>query len=239
MHNRLSKVLAAAGVASRRACEELIQAGRVTVNREVVRLPQHFVTLGKDVISVDGKTVSKLPTYRYFAFNKPAGYLCTQAENASKRVLDFFDPKERLFTVGRLDKDTTGLIIVTNDGQFAQAVIHPSYAIEKEYLVKTRQEITEHHLKTLSQGTFIEGVHVAPVKVVKVRRGTLRITIQEGKKRQVRLMMADAGLEVLSLCRIRIGNLLLGTLAVGAWREISSKEREMLLTVASDNKVNL
>lgn len=226
---RLSKTLAAAGIASRRACEELIFAGRVTVNGSVVKVPQTPVG-PKDKISVDGKAVEHAEEKRYYILNKPAGCLCTSKKNGSNKiVLDLFpNVKERLFTVGRLDKDTEGLIIVTNDGHFAQEVIHPSSDIHKEYLVKTDHDITDEHLKAISTGTLVEGVYVKPVRVSKVRKGTLKVVISEGKKREVRLLLAAAGLKVNSLSRIRIGSLQMGPLPVGQWREMTKRDRELI-----------
>lgn len=226
---RLSKVLAAAGVASRRACEELIFAGKVIVNGDIIKVPQTLVSF-KDKISVEGKAIKQAEEKKYFILNKPAGYLCSAKQIGKvKIVLDLFqDVKERLFTVGRLDKDTEGLLIVTNDGHFAQKVIHPSSDIHKEYLVKTNHDITDEHLKAISTGTLVEGVYVKPVRVTKVRKGTLKVVISEGKKREVRLLLDAAGLAVESLSRIRIGSLLMGPLPVGEWREMSKREMDLI-----------
>lgn len=228
--NRLSKILAQAGVASRRAAEELITSGVVTVNGKKITIPQTFVDPEEDLIAVRGEPIRKMPLKRYFMLNKPAGYVCSTKSLNSPTVYDLFAGfTERLFTVGRLDKETEGLIIVTNDGHFANNVIHPSSNIEKEYLAKTGQEITDDHLKAISRGTFVEGVFVKPTDVKKVRKGTLKVIIKEGKKREVRLLLKDAGLDVHYLSRIRIGNLVLGSLPVGAFRELSTKERDQLL----------
>jgi 23S rRNA pseudouridine2605 synthase len=226
---RLSKVLASAGVASRRACEELIFAGKVKVNGVIEKLPQTHVSF-KDVLEVDGKLLKQAEEKKYYILNKPAGYLCTAKRTGkNKIVLDLFDGiKERLFTVGRLDKDTEGLIIVTNDGHFAQKVIHPSADIAKEYLVKTNHDVTDEHLKAISTGTLVEGVYVKPLRVSKVRKGTLKIVIGEGKKREVRLLLEAAGLKVESLTRIRIGSLQLGALPLGQWREMTSREMNLI-----------
>lgn len=235
MKKRLSKALAAAGIASRRECEEIIFEGRVTVNKETVLLPQTLVDLESDRVEVDGKRIAKEERKMYFLLNKPAGYLCTNADEVvpGKRVLDLFrDIPYRLFTVGRLDKETTGLILVTNDGHFAQKVIHPSFGIKKEYLAKTAQEITPEHLKVLSEGAWVEGCFVKPHKVTKVRRGTLKIIVGEGKKREVREMLAQAGLEVRELSRIRLGSLTLNTLPIGARRELTQSEIDSFLDKA-------
>jgi 23S rRNA pseudouridine2605 synthase len=226
---RLSKHLAASGIASRRACEELIFAGRVKVNGNVALLPQTMVD-ENDTILVDGKSLEGVEKKVYFILNKPAGYICTASKaTSSKIVLDLFqDVPERIFTVGRLDKDTTGLLLLTNDGHFANQVIHPSSNIQKEYLAKTSSEISPEHLIAISNGTLVEGVFVKPVRVSKVRRGTVKITVGEGKKREVRLLLEAAGLEVKELARIRIGSLQLGSLPVGSWRSMTEREKHLI-----------
>jgi 23S rRNA pseudouridine2605 synthase len=227
---RLSKVMASAGVASRRACEELIFQGLVTVNGEVVKVPQTQVDSEKDRISVRGNPIKAVEKKLYYLLHKPVGYVCsTVGRGQSKLVLSLFgDVEERLFTVGRLDKDTSGLLIVTNDGHFANKVIHPSANIQKEYLVKTDQEISHDHLLAISHGTLVEGTFVKPIHVEKVRRGTLKVIIGEGKKREVRLLLDAAGLKVKELTRIRLGGLLLGTLGVGQWRPLTKREMELI-----------
>ena len=228
---RLSKVLARAGIASRRACEQIIFDGKVTVNGELIILPQHLVSLKKDKIVVDGVPIKKEQDKIYFILNKPSGYICSNVRLGTKKlVIDLFkDLPFRLFTVGRLDRDTTGLLIVTNDGYFAQNVIHPSRNITKEYLIKTTQEISPEHLKSISEGALVEGSWITPVGVTKVRRGTLKIVVKEGKKREVRVLVQKAGLDIVSLHRIRIGSLTLGSLSLGEFRELSPKEKELLL----------
>lgn len=230
MHkNRLSKILAAAGVASRRACEELIFAGRVTVNGEVVLLPQTQVG-EEDILTFDGKKIEKAEPKAYYILNKPMGMICSARKtSAAKIVLDLFQETGlRLFTVGRLDKDTQGLLIVTNDGHFANKVMHPSSDIHKEYLAKTNEEISAEHLMAISNGTLVEGVFVKPIKVTKVRKGTLKVTIAEGKKREVRLLLKAAGLIVEELTRIRIGGLHLGPLPIGSWRAMTEREKQLI-----------
>lgn len=229
---RLSKALAAAGIASRRACEELIFEGRVQVNGETVKLPQHHVDWDADRITVDGETVRQEQKKVYYLLNKPPGYICTNIRPGKKKiVLDLFpDANERLFTVGRLDKETTGLIIVTNDGHFANRVIHPSSNIIKEYVVKTLQEITPEHLETLSQGARVDDKWVRPVSVRKMRKGTFKICVKEGKKHEVRIIAERAKLKVAELTRVRIGSLLLGTLQEGEYRTLTEKDKELLFS---------
>jgi 23S rRNA pseudouridine2605 synthase len=228
---RLSKALAAAGIASRRACEELIFEGRVQVNGETVKLPQHHIDWELDRITVDGESVQKEQKKVYYMLNKPIGYICTSTRPGNKRiVLDLFpQANERLFTVGRLDKETSGLLIVTNDGHFANKIIHPSSNIIKEYVVKTLQEITPEHLETLSQGARVDEKWVRPVTVRKMRKGTFKICVKEGKKHEVRIIAERAGLKVVELTRVRIGSLLLGTLPEGEYRTLNEQDKALLL----------
>jgi 23S rRNA pseudouridine2605 synthase len=226
---RLSKFLAAAGVASRRACETIIFAGRVKVNNEVVLTPQTMVDK-KDKVCVDNKKIQGEEPHVYYILNKPKNYICSNSRLTGKRIVrDLFpNNSERLFTVGRLDRDTTGLLVVTNDGDFANRIIHPSKNVQKEYLAKVSQEITYEHLTKMSEGVVIEEKLVKPVSVTKVRKGTVKVIVTEGKKHEVRLILQEAGLTVRELCRIRIGSLVLGNLAIGQHRVLTAKERDLL-----------
>lgn len=227
---RLSKVLAAAGIASRRACEEIIFSGNVKVNNQIIKVPQTLVDLAVDRIMVRDQLIQEKENKVYYLLNKPPGFICsTRRTSQSKLVLDLFQEEgHRLFTVGRLDKDTGGLLLVTNDGQFANQVIHPSANIQKEYLVKTDQEVSHDHLIAIGHGTLVEGTFVKPIRVEKVRRGTIKIVIGEGKKREVRLLLDAAGLKIKSLTRIRVGGLHLGALPPGCWRPLTEKERTLI-----------
>lgn len=228
---RLSKALAAAGIASRRAAEELIFAGRVQVNGETVKLPQHHVDWDTDRIAVDGASVKAEQKKIYYMLNKPIGFICTSVRPGKKPiVLDLFPDAERLFTVGRLDKETTGLLLVTNDGHFSNKVIHPSSNVIKEYIVKTLQEITPEHLETLAQGARVDEKWVRPVSVFKVRRGTFKICVSEGKKHEVRIIAERAGLKITELTRIRIGSLVLGPLPIGQFRPLTERDKTLIFS---------
>lgn len=232
MKQRLSKVLSGAGVASRRAAEKLIFEGRVKVNGKVTLVPQTMVSFDDDLIDVDGKRLRSSEKKVYFLLNKPEGYLCSHVPFTpnSKLVVDLFaDLPYRLFTVGRLDRETTGLLIVTNDGKLANKLMHPRFGFEKEYLAKVFEEVMPEHLEMISKGAFVEGKKVVPHSVRKIRRGTLKIVVGEGRKREVRILLQNAGLEVLELSRIRLGPIQLGTLPLGAYREMTSKELEGLI----------
>lgn len=228
-NKRLSKALAAAGIASRRACEEIIFAGRVKVNGLVTKVPQTPVNWQTDKIHVDEVLVTSEQKKVYYMLNKPPGYLCTSVRPGKRPiVLDIFDADERLFTVGRLDRETTGLLLVTNDGHFANTVIHPSSNIIKEYLVKTLQEIEGTHLETLAEGARLDEKWVKPVSVTKVRRGTFKICVKEGKKHEVRIIAERAGLKIVELTRIRIGGLTLGPLPLGEYRRLTERDQKLI-----------
>jgi 23S rRNA pseudouridine2605 synthase len=228
MKKRLSKYLAEAGIASRRACEAMIFAGRIKVNGRTTIVQ---VLVGhEDEIEVDGQLIEKAPEKVYYILNKPKGVICSHEQRYyPKRVVDLFGPDaSRLFTVGRLDKDTSGLLLVTNDGHFAQRVIHPSANIQKEYIAKVNREINAEHLKIIAEGTWVEGVMVKPIKVVKMRRGTVKVVVGEGKKREVRHLIENADLKVLELKRTRVGGLHLGILEVGAFRSLTANDMESI-----------
>ena len=182
----------------------------------------------KDSILVDEAPIRGEEKKVYFILNKPHGYVCSSTPLGTKKlVVDLFAHLNlRLFTVGRLDRDTTGLLLVTNDGHFTNKVIHPSSNISKEYLVKTSQEITDLHLKDISKGTYNENAWIKPVRVDKVRKGTLKVVVKEGKKREVRLLVQNAGLDILELSRIRIGGLRLGPIPEGSFRELTETEKK-------------
>ncbi|WCJ27616.1 hypothetical protein M5689_009347 [Euphorbia peplus] len=242
---RLSKVLAASGVASRRSCEELIFEGKVTVNGSVCNTPQTRVDPARDMIYVNGSRLpKKLPPKVYLALNKPKGYICSSGKEESKSVMTLFDeylktwnqrnsgvPKPRLFTVGRLDVATTGLIIVTNDGDFAQALAHPSFRLTKEYIATVDGSVSKRHLIAISDGTVVEGVHCTPDSVellprqAEVSRARLRIVVHEGRNHEVRELVKNAGLEVHSLKRVRIGGYRLPSdLGIGKHLELKQSD---------------
>lgn len=228
---RLAKVLARAGIASRRKAEEIITEGRVRVNGKQIFLPQEMVDAEKDSILVDGKKITTTPQLRYFVLHKPKGVICTSDPKVKKRAIDLLpvgNSSLRLFTIGRLDKDTEGLLLITNDGSFAHRLMHPSFQIEKEYVAKVDRELTHEHLVSISKGCHIEGSFIRPKKVHKVRKGTVRITVIDGKKHEVRQLVEHAGCEILSLTRIRIGALSLGKLPKGAFYELSKQDVQKL-----------
>ena len=230
---RLNKFLAHAGVAARRKVEDIIISNGVKVNGKIVDQPQFLVDPKKDVVKVDDKIVKEEKKY-YFILNKPKGFICsnqisTSTKGSKKRkeylVTDLFKTiKAKLFTVGRLDKDTTGLLIVTNDGDFANKIIHPSNNLEKEYFVKVKEKILEKHLKTIAKGCFVEKKFVKPKKVFKIGRTLLKIIVLEGKKREIKVFIQKANLTLIDLQRVRIGNLKLANIPFGYFKKVSLNE---------------
>jgi 23S rRNA pseudouridine2605 synthase len=232
---RLQKVLAAVGWGSRRACEELIAAGRVTVNGEVAELGRR-VDVAADVVAVDGVPVGVRPGLVYYLVNKPAGVITTASDPHGRPTVVGLVPAEpRVFPVGRLDGDTEGLLLLTNDGELANRVAHPSHGVEKEYLADVGRRVPAAAVARLRNGVELDDGITAPAKVGQPEPGVLRITIHEGRNRQVRRMCAAVGFPVQRLVRVRIGPLRDATLRPGAWRELTRAEvRSLAQAVAGE-----
>jgi 23S rRNA pseudouridine2605 synthase len=233
---RLQKVLAAAGIASRRACEVLISEGRVEVNSEIVLEQGRRVDPERDVIRVDGARIPPPRRHRYLALNKPRGVVATMNDPEGRRtVADLIAVRrnERLFHVGRLDTDSEGLLILTNDGDFAHRLAHPSYEVPKTYIAEVAGGVGEQTLKRLRRGITLEDGPVQPtsVKIISTvgDKTLLKITIQEGRNRIVRRTMEAVGHPVRRLSRTGIGPVRLGTLKVGEYRDLTREELGGLL----------
>ncbi|MDR2975607.1 MAG: rRNA pseudouridine synthase [Propionibacteriaceae bacterium] len=227
---RLQKVIAAAGLASRRVAEEMIADGRVEVNGHVVSEQGRRVDPTHDVIRVDG---SRLPPQRhhvYLALNKPRGVVSTLDDPQDRPTLAQFIPRKagRLFHVGRLDTDTEGLIVLTNDGDFAQRLSHPSFEIDKMYMVETEGVMDTPDLKRLSKGVMLDDGFIKPDKVKVLSRAggrtLVELTLHSGRNRVVRRMMDIVGFPVRRLARVRIGPIRLGNLPTGTTRELTGAE---------------
>ena len=233
---RLQKILAASGLASRRKCEEFISAGRVTVDGKVATIGDKADPERQD-IRLDGKGI-KLEKKVYYLLNKPIGYICSaHNERSRKTIFDLVQSREaRLFSIGRLDRDSEGLIILTNDGDFAQKVGHPSNKIEKTYYVETDNIFKQEDLEKLKAGIILDGVKskVSNCKLIKSSpaRSSLLIGLVEGKNREVRRLLARLGYEVSKLVRIRIGQLNIKGLKEGCFRPLSNEEKNKLLGVS-------
>jgi 23S rRNA pseudouridine2605 synthase len=227
---RLQKVLAAAGVGSRRHCEELIGAGRVEVDGETVRRFGARVDPEHQVIRVDGKRIPSRQDLAYLAFNKPAGVLTAMSDPRGRATITDFlgDRAERLFHVGRLDYDTEGLMLLTNDGELAHRLAHPRYGVLKTYLAEVQGTVPKDLGRTLMTGIELEdGVATADRFRVVERSGArvlVEITLHEGRKHIVRRMLAEAGYPVLRLVRTDVGPIHLGNLKPGAVRELTTRE---------------
>jgi 23S rRNA pseudouridine2605 synthase len=222
---RLAKYLASAGVASRRRSEEIVRAGRVTVGGVPVTDPARAVTHG-DAVALDGRPVSQPEQRVVFAVNKPAGVVSTARDPQGRPTVVSLVPGEaRLYPVGRLDADTTGLILLTNDGELAHRLTHPSFEVPKTYrAIVARPPVHGRALEALRAGVELEDGPTAPARARRLAADTLEITIHEGRKRQVRRMCEAVGHTVKQLERVAFGPLKLGRLAPGAYRRLSEAE---------------
>jgi len=233
MKKRLQTILAHAGVSSRRGAEELINSGRVKVNGRAVREKGFRVDPREQVISVDGR-VLRLEEKHYYLFNKPGNVISTASDtHGRKKVTDYFRGiRARLYPVGRLDKDTTGAMLVTNDGELAHRLTHPSFEVDKEYRVTADKRLRPGALRRLREGVIIDGKKTSPCEVKFVRKqaeGFLySVIIHEGRKRQVRRMFEAGGSGVLRLKRVRYAGLSLGRLKEGEYRELTEREMGVL-----------
>ena len=234
MKERLQKILSAAGVCSRRAAEGYLTAGRITVNGETAQLGQQ-ADLETDDIRVDGVPLDREPEAVYLMLNKPRGYVTTVSdEQGRKTVMDLLTGVHtRIYPVGRLDRDSEGLLLLTNDGALTQRLLHPSHEVSKEYRVTVSGPV-EHAAENLRRIRDVAGMAIRPAEVQMLRRegnrAELRIVIHEGRNRQIRRMCARCGLEVLRLQRVREHCLELGTLPLGQWRYLTAAEIAALKT---------
>jgi pseudouridine synthase len=229
---RLQKVLAAAGVASRRKCEEVILEGTVRVNGRVVDKLPAFVDPEKDIITVDGRKICAVRKV-YFLLNKPKGVICTNSDpQGRKKAIDIVQVRERIFCVGRLDIDSTGIIILTNDSDLANKLTHPRYGLAKTYIVNVKGAIGGEQIEKLKKGVWLaEGkTGRAAMKMLKRshKESLVEVTIREGLNREVRRMFAKMGLPVRSLTRTRIGKINARGLGIGKFRALTKTEVEYL-----------
>ena len=232
---RLQKVLATCGWGSRRVCDELIEAGRVTVNGEVAVLGRR-VDVDHDTIEVDGAPVGVRPGLVYYLLNKPSRVVTTASDpHGRPTVVELVPHEPRVFPVGRLDAETEGLLILTNDGDLAHRIAHPSHGVDKEYLAEVRGgAVAPGALRRLRDGVELDDGMTASAKVSQPSPGVLRITIHEGRNRQVRRMCAAVGHPVSRLVRVRIGPLRDPSLQPGQWRDLTLDEvRRLVETVAT------
>jgi 23S rRNA pseudouridine2605 synthase len=232
---RLQKFLAEAGVASRRASEQIIASGRVTINGKIVRELGSKVDPARDEVAVDGVPL-KAKRKLYLAVNKPPGYICSRHDPLSRRSVNDLLPKEwkNLQTIGRLDYHSEGLIFLTNDGEFSLHLTHPRYGVRKKYIVTVEGRVEPHRLAPMLQGVFHEGERLKADRVhvlaANNSRSTVEIELSEGKNREVRRLFASQKLTIERLQRVQIGPIKLGELPSGKWRTLSATEIKSLLS---------
>lgn len=234
---RLQKYLALCGVASRRRAEQMIRDGLVQVNGITVREMGVQVDELRDTVAVSGETVLPEEEKHYLAYYKPIGEVTTVSDPEGRpTVMDKFrDYPVRLFPVGRLDFDSEGLLLLTNDGDLMNRLLHPSHEVKKSYLIKASNQVTEEEIRRLRAGVMIDGRLTSPAQVRLIREETfdtvLLISIHEGRNRQVRKMLEAVGHQVVSLRRVEFGPILLGDLPRGQWRTLTEKEIARLKTL--------
>lgn len=231
---RLNKFLASAGVASRRKCDQLIQEGLISVNGKVVNELGTIINEKKDKVFYEGRQILLPSSFVYIKLNKPKGYACTaKDEKGRKTIYDLLPQGERLFSIGRLDYDTEGLIILTNDGDFANKVAHPRYSVDKEYHVTIEGQIKESELAVLRKGVVIDGKRMPSAKVEFLSTDgkftKLSVVIDEGMNRQIRRMFEAIGKTIKLLKRVRIGNVKLGGVKRGDFRDLTTQELDSLV----------
>ncbi|MGB6409165.1 MAG: pseudouridine synthase [Planococcus donghaensis] len=224
---RINKFLSETGITSRRGADKFIEAGRVTINGKLAELGSKVEA--NDEVEVDGKIIEQPQRqYVYLALNKPVGITSTTERHIEGNIVDFVNHPERIFHVGRLDKDSEGLILLTNDGDIVNEILRVENEHEKEYIVKVDMPITESFLSKMEQGVEILDTKTLPAKAEKLSSYTFKLTLRQGLNRQIRRMCSALGYEVRSLKRVRIINILLGDLPVGEWRDLTDTERTEL-----------
>lgn len=223
---RINKAISDTGFCSRRAADELVASGRVRVNGELAVMGLKVTS--EDTITVDGKEVSNKPPLVYLALNKPRGIECTTNRKVKDNIVDFINHKERIFPIGRLDKDSEGLILMTNDGDIVNKILRARNNHEKEYIVTVNKPITEEFVQRMSSGVPILDTVTRESFVEKIDDKTFRIILTQGLNRQIRRMTEYLGFKVMTLKRIRIMNITLGHLKLGTYRSLSPLELQKL-----------
>jgi pseudouridine synthase len=228
---RLQKYLSGAGICSRRKGEEYIKAGWVKVNGKVVTKLGVKVDPQLDTVEVDREAVRSDTAPIYIALNKPRGYVSSCRQQNEQTVMDLVGISDRVYPIGRLDKDSTGLLLLTNDGQLHHRLTHPSFNHEKEYEVTVAEPLPEGALRKLAKGLPMMGTRTRPANVDRISARRFRIVLREGKNRQIRRMVRKVGNRVTSLKRIRFACIKLGNLPSGNWRHLTKREKEDMLKV--------
>lgn len=226
---RLQKFLSEAGFCSRRHGEELILAGSVSVNGVIITKLGTKIDPEKDIVEIGGNRVEAKNKLIYIALNKPKGYITTCSRERGKIVLDLIDISERVYPVGRLDKDSRGLLLITNDGRLHNILSHPSFDHEKEYEVHVAWPISDEALDKMTSGIHLLGNKTRTAEIKRISQDQFRIVLKEGRNRQIRRMVEKVGNRVKELKRVRISNVKLGNLKEGRWRYLTEKEKRELL----------
>lgn len=239
---RLQKYLSECGIASRRKSEELIAAGKVKVNGVAASIGDK-INPKKDTVTVNGKKVIKQKENKYIMLHKPRGFITTMSDEMGRKCVAQLveDVPERVYPIGRLDRESEGLLLFTNDGEFANAMTHPSKHVSKTYRVTVRPSVNEEQLTAITQGIMIDDRKTAPAEVRVVtkeeNRVVLEIVLYEGRNREIRKMCEEIGLEVARLKRTAIGSLKLGMLKQGQWRELTQDEvRKLMIAAGMERK---
>ncbi|KYH28113.1 MULTISPECIES: 23S rRNA pseudouridine(2604) synthase RluF [Clostridium] len=224
---RINKFISETGICSRREADEYIKAKRVTINGKIAELGSN-VEAG-DVVKLDGKQIGKKRKPVYIALNKPVGIISTTERHVKGNIIDFVDHKERIFPIGRLDKDSQGLILLTNDGDIVNKILRSENNHEKEYIVTVDKPITGSFLNGMASGVKILGTKTKPCKVRRINDTVFNIILTQGLNRQIRRMCQVFGYKVVKLKRIRIMNIKLGNLKIGQWRNLTKEELSELM----------
>lgn len=236
---RLHKFLAECGVDSRRKCELLIQQGRVFVNGEIIQSQGKVIDEKKAVVTVDGREVSAPKKFTYILLNKPKGYVTTVRDELNRKtVIDLIPDKVRVFPIGRLDKETMGALLLTNDGELAFQLTHPKFNVEKTYHVTLSLPITKKGMDKIQSGIMLEDGITRPckAKVIQDDKKKIELTLQEGRKREIRRMFQALGYRVLELTRIQFASLSLTGLNIGEWRYLTRGEIDKLKMIVPGEK---
>lgn len=230
---RINKFISNSGFCSRREAERLIRAGRVTVNGEIPE--QNYIVAPEDVVHVDGEPLPDKKRLIYIALNKPVGIVCTNAKTVKNNIADYMNYPERIFAIGRLDKDSEGLLLLTNDGEIAHKILHSEHEHEKEYVVTVDKPITDEFLENMASGVEILNTVTKPCKVFRINETTFSIILTQGLNRQIRRMCKQLNYTVVRLQRIRIMNIHLAGLEYGKWRYLTDNEIFELKTRLDEN----
>lgn len=228
----INKYIAQSGLASRRGADEIIKAGRVKINENIAKPIDKL--LENDRVFVDGKLIKPINQKVYLLFNKPVGVITTTDKNAKDNIIDYIKYPTRIFPVGRLDVKTSGLIILTNDGEIVNKILKGKEKIEKEYLVEVDKSIDDNFIQKMQKGVMIDGYRTLPARLKKIGDRTFSIIIVEGKNRQIRRMCERFGFNVLNLQRVRIGKLTIDQQKIGEYRELKKQELAEKLDIHID-----